>query len=110
MISGLYCLVIALAYYSLTFGSDDQGDDVVKAVKVSAGEPLILNFDYSGPTSGVSYDLTVDGKRVAVDNMRTFKQLGKLYYTEVHEHDSGEYRFTVIGDGTNFEKKIILSG
>lgn len=109
MMSGLYCLIVALAYYSLTFGRDDHGDDV-KTVKVTAGEPLILSFDYSGPTSGVSYDFTMDGKRVAVDNMRIFKQLGKLYYTEVHEHDSGEYRFTVIGGGSNFEKKIILSG
>ena len=39
-----------------------------------------------------------------------FKQLDKLYFTEVYEHDPGEYRLTVTRDGVEFENKIILSG
>ena len=39
-----------------------------------------------------------------------FKQLDKLYFTEVYEHDSGVYRLTVTKDGVEFENKIILSG
>ena len=71
----------------------------------------MLNFGYSSPTIGASYDMTLDGKEIVVDNMRTFKQFDKLYFTDVHEHDSGEYRLTVTKgkDGVDFENKIILS-
>ena len=113
MMRNLHCLITALAYCSLTFGSNDRGDDgaAVKTVTANDGEPLILTFGYSSPTiTGVSYDMTLDGKEISVDNTRTFKQLDKLYFTEVYEHDSGEYCLTVTKDGIDFENKIILSG
>ena len=69
-----------------------------------------LNFGYSGPTIGISHDLTKDGEKVAIDNTRTFKQLDKLYFTEIDELDSGEYHLIVTGNGADFEKTIILSG
>lgn len=99
------CLIIALAYFS--FGSTS---DPVKTVKVNAGEPFVLNFRYNGPTLGVSHELIKDGEKVVVDNTRTFKQLGKLYFTEINELDSGEYHFTVTGNGADFMKTVILYG
>ena len=98
-------LTIALTYCG--FGSTS---DPAVIVTVNAGEPFILNFGYSGPTVGISHDLTKDGKNVAVDNTRTFKQLDKLYFTGIDELDSGEYHLTVTGNGANFKKTVILSG
>ena len=96
------CLIIALGCFG--FGSTSE------TVEVDAGEPFILNFGYSGPTIGISHDITKDGEKVAVDNTRTFKQLDKLYFTEIDELDSGEYHFIVTGNGADIEKTIILSG
>ena len=98
----LCSLIIALAYFGC--GSTNE------KVEVDAGEPFILNFGYSGPTVGISHDLTKDGKKVAVDNTRTFKQLDKLYFAEIYELDSGEYHLTVTGNGADFEKTVVLSG
>ena len=82
-----------------------------ETVEVDAGEPFILNFDYSGPTVGIRKDLTKDGEKVMVDNTRIFQQHDKLYFTEVEEHDSGEYRLTITGNGIDsVEKIIVLSG
>ena len=108
MMRNLHCLITALAYCSLTCARGDDG--AVRTVRADPGEPLILNFGYSSPTIGASYDMTLDGKEIVVDNTRTFKQLDKLYFTEVYEHDSGEYRLTVTKDGVGFENKIILYG
>ena len=99
----LCSLVITLAYFSC--GSTGA------IVEVDLGEPFILNFGYSGPAVGISHDLTKDGKEVVADNTRTFKQLDKLYFTEINELDSGEYHFIVTENGANrFEKTVILSG
>ena len=100
----LRSLIIALAYFS--FGSTNE------TVKVNVGEPFILNFGYTstGPTLGISHDLTKDGEKVAVDNTRTFVQLDKLYFTEVYELDSGKYHLAVTGNGADFEKTIVISG
>ena len=98
----LCSLIIALGCFS--FGSTSE------TVEVDAGEPFILNFGYSGPTIGISHDLTKDGEKVDVDNTRTFKQLDRLYFTEIDELDSGEYHLIVTGNGADFEKTIILYG
>ena len=95
-------LIIALAYFN--FGSTNE------TVKVNTGEPYILNFGYTGPTLGISHDLTKDGEKVAVDNTRTFMQLDKLYFTEIDEFDSGKYHLAVTGNGADFEKTIVISG
>ena len=97
------CLIIAFAY--CTFGSSTKSDPA-ETVTVTAGDPFILNFGYSGPTVGISHGLTKDGKKVTVDNTRTFMQLDKLYFTEIHDPDSGEYHFTATGNGADFEKTI----
>lgn len=101
----LCSLVAALTCFSFVSTSD-----TAETVKVYAGEPFILNFGYTGPTLGVSHELTKDGEKVAVDNIRTFKQLGIMYFTETYELDSGSYHFTVTGNGADFEKTVILSG
>ena len=99
------CLIIALAYCNIGSTSEQA-----ETVAVNSGEPFILNFGYSGPTVGISHDLTKDGIKVTVDNTRTFKQLGKLYFTETNELDSGEYHLAVNGNGVDFRKNVILSG
>lgn len=81
-----------------------------ETVQVTVGEPFILNFGYDGPTVGINHDLTKDGEEVTVDNTRTYKQLDKLYFTEVYELDSGDYHLAVTGKGVDFEKTIVLSG
>ena len=98
----LCSLLIALVYCS--FGSASE------SLKVVAGEPFILNFGYSGPAVGISHDLTKDGTKVTVDNKRTFMQFDKLYFAEIDEDDSGEYHFTVTGNGADFEKTIVVTG
>ena len=99
------CLIAALVCCSFVSTADP-----VETATVKAGEPFILNFGYSGPTDSISYDLTKDGQKVTVDNIRTFKQLDKLYFTEINELDSGKYHFTSTERGTDFQKTIILSG
>ena len=99
----LCSLLIALAYFS--HGSTSE------TVEVAAGEPFILNFDYDGPKVGVQDDLTKDGEKVDVDKIRTFYQLGTLYFTEMNELDSGNYRLAVnAGNGAEFERTIFISG
>ena len=105
MMQRFTCLIISLAY--CTPGSPS---DRAETVTVTDEEPFILNFGYSGPAVGISHDLTKDGKKITVDNTRTFMQLDKLYFAEIDELDSGEYHFTATGNGADFEKTIILSG
>ena len=82
----------------------------VETVNVIAGDPFILSFGYSGPTLDVSADLTKDGVAFDADNVRTFKQLSQLYFTEVLEHDAGEYHLSLEGNGIHYTKTIMLSG
>ena len=82
-------------------------------VEVDAGEPFILNFGCGStdPTVGIRLELTKDGEKVVIDNTRIFQQHDKLYFTEVKELDSGEYRLTITGNGIDsVEKIIVLSG
>lgn len=104
MMQTLFSLVVALACFS------SSSSDPIETVQVNAGEPFILNFGYSGPTLGVSHELTRDGEKVVVDDTRTFRQLDRLYFSEIYEDDSGKYRLIVTGDGTYYKKTIVLSG
>ena len=113
MMRNLHCLITALAYCSLTFGSNDRGDDgaAVKTVTTNYGEPLILNFGYSSPTIGVSYDMTLDRKEISVDNYtRIFKQLDKIINYVLLKSTSmileNSYCLIVIKDGVDFENKL----
>ena len=99
------CLIAALVCCSFASSADP-----VETTTAYAGEPFILNFGYSGPTDSISYELTKNGQKVTVDNIRTFEQLDKLYFTEINQLDSGEYHFAATGSGSDFRKTIILSG
>ena len=101
----LCSLVVALACFSIGSTSDP-----VETVTADVGEPFILNFGYTGPTHGVVHKLTKDGEEVIVDNTRTFRQLGQLYFTEIYEQDSGKYLLSVTENGADFEQTIVLSG
>ena len=85
-------------------------DAPVEEVNINAGDPFILSFGYSGPVLDVSDSLTMDGKVFVADNIRTFKQLDRLLFSEVLEQDSGEYHISVNGNGVHFIKIIKLSG
>ena len=100
------CLIAALICCSFA----SSADPVETTAKAYAGEPFILKFGYSGPTDSISYELTKNGQKVTADNIRTFEQLDKLYFTEINELDSGEYHFAATESGSDFRKTIILSG
>ena len=82
----------------------------VETVNANAGDPFILSFDYSGPTLDVSAGLTKDGVAFDADNIRIFKQLGRLLFSEVLEHDAGKYHLSINGNGIHFTKTIELTG
>ena len=105
----LICSLIIVASLLSTVNAEVE-DGPVETVNVNEGDPFILNFGYSGPTLDVSADLTKDGVPFDADNIRTFKQLGRLFFSEVLDHDAGEYHLSIHGNGIHFTKTIKLSG
>lgn len=105
----LFCsLIIVASSVGIIYAKSANGP--VDTVIVNIGDPFILSFGYSGPTQDVAADLTKDGVAFVADNIRTFRELGRLFFSEALKQDSGEYYLSVNGNGVEFTKTIKLSG
>jgi len=83
---------------------------VADSVTATIGEPYILKFGYGGPTHGVNFHFSKDGKPFLAEKIRVFLLLRRLSFIEISESDAGVYTLEVNGKGISYKKSITLLG
>ena len=81
-----------------------------ETITAPPGGPCIIRFGYEGPTKGIKFRFTKDGKPLSVAKFRVFQFPRRLSFVEVTDTDSGLYELVVEGKGILYKKAINLLG
>ena len=74
------------------------------------GHPYFLTFNYDGPKETVDYLFSKDGVNFDGDNTRIFPDMGRIYFTEVTEFDTGIYTLEVLSSKIIYNETVRLCG
>ena len=87
-----------------------SGTNIQKVVTATVGESVRLDYDYNGPRSYIRFHFFKDRQYFRADGRRTFKQLGKIYFSKVTLADAGTYQMIVKRRYVFYNKAIVLKG
>jgi len=84
--------------------------NIQKVVTATIGESVGLDYDYKGPRRYIRFGFFKDRQYFKADGHRTYKQIGRIYFSKVTESDAGTYRMIVRGRNVYYNKAIVLKG
>ena len=98
-------------WFVLTILSCTAAVSLRDTISAPTGGPCIIRFGYEGPTKGIKFRFTKDGKALNVGKFRVFQYPRRLSFVEVTDTDSGLYELVVEGKaGILYRKAINLLG